>query len=51
MSTQEIKKALDDGGTIHPASIRALLEEIKALESENRVLKNLLAQKYPESSL
>lgn len=50
MSAREIQNALDNGGDIHPATIRALLEEFRALEKENRILKGLLAQKYPESS-
>lgn len=51
MSAREVQNALDNGGDIHPATIRALLEEFRALEKENRVLRELLAQKYPESSL
>lgn len=51
MSSREIQDALDHGGDIHPAAIRALLEEFRALEKENRILKGLLAHKYPESTL
>lgn len=51
MSAREIQHALDNGGDIHPATIRAFLEEFRNLEKENQLLRNLLAQKYPESAL
>ena len=51
MSAREIQHALDNGGDIHPATIRALLDEVLKLQKENQLLRNLLAQKYPESTL
>ena len=51
MSVAEIQKALDHGGDIHPASVRALIEEFRLLEKENRELRALLAAKYPEAAL